>query len=103
MGRTMLQPCVYIMTNRLRGTLYTGVTSQPVKRVYEHRESIMKGSFTHRYGIKKLIWYEVHETMETAISREKEIKGWNRDRKIVLIEKLNPHWSDLWPEINSSF
>ncbi len=91
----MKQPCVYIMASRRHGTLYTGVTSNLRKRAFEHREGLVKG-FTAKYGCKILVWYELHETMIEAITREKQIKGGNRAKKLALIETLNPGWKDLY-------
>ena len=93
--RTMKQPCVYIVANRRNGTLYTGVTSDPPKRAYEHREGLVKG-FSARYGCKMLVWYELHATMIDAITREKQIKAGGRAKKLALIEALNPNWTDLY-------
>jgi putative endonuclease len=89
------QPAVYIMTNRQNGTLYIGVTSNLLQRVWQHREGVVPG-FTSRYGCKYLVWYEVHETMEGAIGREKQLKGGSRSRKLALIEAMNPNWHDLY-------
>ena len=94
----MKQPAVYIMASRRNGTLYTGVTSDLVKRVYEHRNSLTPG-FTKRYGVRTLVWYELHGDMAAAISREKAIKEWKRRWKLHLIETTNPQWRDLYPEI----
>ena len=94
----MKQPAVYIMANRRNGTLYTGVTSNLIQRVYQHREAVIPG-FTARYGCKFLVWFEVHETMESAILREKRIKGGSRSAKLGLIEVENPEWRDLYPEL----
>jgi putative endonuclease len=91
----MKQPCVYIMANRRNGTLYTGVTSNPPKRAFEHREGLVKG-FSKKYNCKILVWYELHETMYEAISREKQIKAGSRAKKLALIESLNPDWKDLY-------
>ena len=91
----MKEPCVYIMANRRNGTLYTGVTSQPVKRFHEHREGLTPG-FSKRYGCKLLVWYEVHETIISAITREKQIKAGSRADKLALIESFNPEWIDLY-------
>jgi len=91
----MKQPCVYIMASRRNGTLYTGLTSDLPKRAYEHREGLVPG-FTTKYGCKILVWYEVHETMIAAITREKQIKAGNRKKKLALIEGLNPEWKDLY-------
>ena len=87
-------PCVYILARASHGTFYTGVTSQLVGRIWQHREGVVDG-FTKRYGIKRLVWFEVHETMESAILREKQIKRWPRKWKYDLIHKDNPTWRDL--------
>jgi putative endonuclease len=92
------QFCVYILTNRPRGTLYTGVTSNLPQRVAQHREKLVAG-FTGKYGLERLAWYELHENAESAIVREKQIKKWDRLWKIRLIEKMNPDWRDLYEEI----
>ena len=94
----MKQPAVYIMTNRRNGTLYTGVTSDLISRVWQHRESTLAG-FTRRYGCKHLVWYEMHHEMLAAIAREKQIKGGSRSDKLALIEALNPAWNDLYKDI----
>lgn len=94
----MKQPVVYIMTNKRNGTLYTGVTSNLPQRVGQHREGVADG-FSKRYGCKSLVWYEVHETMESAIAREKQIKGGSRKKKLALIEEKNPQWKDLFHDI----
>ena len=91
----MKQPCVYIVSSKRNGTLYTGVTSNLPKRAFEHREGLVRG-FSVRYGCKMLIWYELHETMIDAITREKQIKAGSRARKLALIEELNPNWKDLY-------
>ena len=91
----MKQPAVYIITNKRKGTLYTGVTSNLVKRVYEHKEGVVPG-FTKSYGCKRLVYYETHESMENAITREKQIKSGSRDKKLALIENMNPKWDDLY-------
>jgi putative endonuclease len=83
------------MANRRNGTLYTGVTSNLVQRVGQHREGLGDG-FTKRYGCKLLVWFEVADTMESAIAREKQVKGGSRARKLALIEALNPGWADLF-------
>lgn len=92
------QPCVYLLASRRLGTLYVGVTSDLVKRVYQHRNGLADG-FTKRHNVHDLVWYERHERMESAISREKQIKGWSRAAKIELIEKQNREWLDLWTSI----
>jgi putative endonuclease len=89
---------VYIMASQRNGTLYTGITSNLIKRVFEHREGVIDG-FTKRYGVKHLVWYEVHEEPLAAITREKQIKKWNRGWKLKLIERMNPEWKDLFQEI----
>ena len=91
-------PCVYILCNRPRGTLYVGVTSNLPARIWQHRHDQAEG-FTRRYRIHTLAWYEVHETMESAIRREKVLKAWQRMWKIELVESANPRWSDLSTEI----
>ncbi|HUP91929.1 MAG TPA: GIY-YIG nuclease family protein [Solimonas sp.] len=95
----MKEPCVYILASTRNGTLYTGVTSALVKRIYEHRADAIDG-FTKKYGVHTLVYFERHDTMETAIEREKQIKKWKRDWKLRLIESSNPAWRDLWPEIS---
>ena len=92
------QPCVYILASRRNGTLYVGVTSGLVKRVWEHKNDLTEG-FTKRYRVHMLVWFEQHETMEAAISREKAIKEWKRRWKLELVEQLNPEWRDLYSEI----
>ncbi|MGB1562993.1 MAG: GIY-YIG nuclease family protein [Sinimarinibacterium flocculans] len=94
----MKQPCVYIVANRRNGTLYVGVTSDLVRRASQHRQGVVEG-FTRRYGCKMLVWYEQHENMESAILREKQIKGGSRARKLALIEVMNPQWRDLYESI----
>jgi putative endonuclease len=89
---------VYIMASSRRGTLYIGVTSDLPKRVWEHREAGV-GGFTERYGLKTLVWYETHEDPIAAITREKQLKKWNRAWKLELIEEKNPEWKDLFREI----
>ena len=94
----MRQPCVYILASKKQGTLYTGVTSDLLKRVWEHRNDAVDG-FTKRYGVHSLVYYELHGDMESAILREKQIKKWRRAWKIQMIEKDNPQWLDLWNSI----
>ena len=91
-------PSVYLLASRRNGTLYVGVTSNLIQRVWQHK-SDLAGGFTQRYGVHDLVWYEVHDTMESAISREKAIKGWKRAWKIALIEKSNSQWRDLYDEL----
>lgn len=90
--------CVYLMASQRNGTLYVGVTSDLVKRVWEHRQDAVKG-FTQRYQVHDLVWYEQHETAESAIGREKQIKKWNRNWKIELIQAMNPDWRDLYEDV----
>lgn len=97
----MKAPAVYILASQRNGTLYIGVTSDLIQRIWQHREGVVEG-FTEQYEVKTLVWYEQHETMESAISREKQLKKWNRDWKLRLIEKQNPQWLDLWPEITGA-
>jgi len=94
----MKQPCVYILASRRNGTLYTGVTSDLPRRASEHRNRVAAG-FTHRYHVHLLVWYELHGTMESAIQREKRIKGWKRSWKLRLVESMNPEWRDLYEDI----
>ncbi|MHA6206163.1 GIY-YIG nuclease family protein [Dyella soli] len=94
------QPCVYILASRRNGSLYTGVTSNLVARVWQHQNGVVEG-FSHRYRVHRLVWYEVHETMESAIRREKAIKKWMRAWKIELVERSNPYWNDLFDGIHS--
>jgi putative endonuclease len=92
------QPCVYILASARNGTLYTGVTSDLLKRAWEHKSDLVEG-FTKRYGVHVLVWFELHEDMLSAIRREKTIKGWKRRWKIELIETMNPEWRDLYAEL----
>lgn len=92
------QPAVYIMANKPYGTLYTGVTSNLLKRVYEHKYADVEG-FTKKYDCKYLVYYEAIEEMSSAIAREKQLKGGSRKKKITLIEKLNPKWEDLYDRL----
>ena len=94
----MRTPCVYILASKPKCVLYIGVTSNLVQRVWQHKNDLVEG-FTKRYRIHKLVWYEVYETMESAISREKALKKWNRAWKVELIEKGNPLWLDLYDKI----
>ncbi len=94
----MKAPCVYIMASQRNGTLYTGVTSDLVQRVWQHREGLAEG-FTRQYRCKLLVWYEQHASMNSAILREKQIKSGSRAKKLALIEAQNPNWQDLYPEI----
>jgi putative endonuclease len=92
---------VYIMASRRNGTLYTGVTTDLLRRVYEHREGVIPG-FTQRYGVKMLVWYELHDDVVQAIAREKTIKRWRRAWKLALIETMNPDWLDLWDLLHAA-
>ncbi|GAB2807814.1 GIY-YIG nuclease family protein [Dyella kyungheensis] len=89
------RPCVYMLTSKQNGTLYVGVTSNLIKRVFEHRSEAVAG-FTSNYHVHDLVWYELHETMESAILREKQVKQWKRAWKLRLIEGENPEWRDLY-------
>ncbi|HEY4135648.1 MAG TPA: GIY-YIG nuclease family protein [Alphaproteobacteria bacterium] len=89
---------VYILASDRNGTLYVGVTSDLVRRIHEHREDAIDG-FTKRYGVKRLVHYEQYDDIQTAIQREKNLKRWIRDWKITLIERSNPDWLDLYPQI----
>jgi putative endonuclease len=91
---------VYIVASRRNGTLYVGMTDDLARRAFEHRKGIVSG-FTKRYGVKSLVWFEMHDDREAAIFRERQIKKWNRVWKLELIEKLNPRWRDLFDEIAS--
>jgi putative endonuclease len=91
---------VYIMTNKRNGTLYTGITSDLIKRVWQHKNNVIPG-FTAKYKIHKLVYYELHEDIREAIRKEKNIKAWRRKWKLQLIEKLNPNWDDLYDIITS--
>ena len=94
----MKPPCVYLLASRKNGTLYTGVTSNLVQRIWQHKNDQADG-FTKKYGVHMLVWYELHEAMESAIAREKAIKEWKRAWKLELIEATNPQWLDLYDEI----
>ncbi|MHB1357620.1 MAG: GIY-YIG nuclease family protein [Anaerolineae bacterium] len=91
-------PTVYILANRRNGATYVGVTSDLVKRIWQHRNDEVDG-YTKRYGIHQLVYYETCSDMNTAIIREKQLKHWNRTWKLELIEKQNPEWLDLWPTL----
>ena len=94
----MKAPAVYMLASERNGTLYIGVTSDLIKRVWQHKESLADG-FAKKYGVKILVWYEQHETMESAITKEKAMKKWLRKWKLKTIEQTNPDWNDLWSEI----
>jgi len=89
---------VYILCSGRNGTLYIGVTSDLIKRIYEHKNNFVDG-FTKKYGVHRLVWYEFHDTAEMAIQREKQIKKWERSWKLRLIEESNPEWKDLYNDI----
>jgi len=91
---------VYILCSKRNGTLYIGVTSDLVKRIYEHKNDLV-GGFTKKYGIHRLVWYETHDSAESAITREKQLKKWKRTWKLKLIEQNNPKWNDLYENISS--
>jgi putative endonuclease len=93
-----MQPAVYIMTNQKKGVLYVGVTSNLIQRVWHHKNETFEG-FSKKYNTKDLVYYELHESMETAINREKQIKKWRRQWKLNLIFRHNPNWIDLWNSI----
>ena len=92
------QPAVYILASKKNGTLYIGVTSDLAKRIWEHKNNLAEG-FTNRYSVHHLVWYELHERMESAIEREKRLKEWKRIWKLELIENSNPNWLDLYDTI----
>ncbi len=94
----MKQPAVYIMASGRNGTLYAGVTSNLAQRVWQHREGVVEG-FTQQYGCKLLVWFVIADTMDAAITREKQIKAGSRAKKIALIEAMNPGWHDLYEQI----
>ena len=89
------QPAVYILASKRNGTLYIGVTSDLGKRIWEHKNNIVEG-FTKRCNVHRLVWYELHNSMESAITREKRLKDWKRQWKLELIESSNPKWEDLY-------
>jgi len=95
---------IYIMSNKQNGTIYVGVTSDLIKRVYEHENSFVD-SFTKKYNLKKLVYYEIFEDISEAIKREKQLKNWKRAWKVELVEKVNVEWNDLYDElvVNGSF
>ncbi|WP_394172938.1 GIY-YIG nuclease family protein [Thalassotalea litorea] len=94
----MKQPAVYILTNMKNSVLYLGVTSNLPQRIYQHREKLVEG-FSARYNLTKLVYFELYDDLENAITREKRMKEWHRQWKVNLIEKSNPNWRDLYPEI----
>ncbi len=94
----MKQPIVYILASKRNGTLYIGMTSDLIKRIWEHKNKLVEG-FTQKYHVHQLVYFEQHQDMLSAITREKQLKKWNRAWKIALIEKDNPDWRDLWEDI----
>ena len=94
-----MQYYVYILSNAHKNVIYTGVTNDLVRRVYEHKNHLDKSSFTSRYNVENLVYFEQTTDIDAAISREKQIKGWNRKRKEKLIEAKNPNWDDLYKNI----
>jgi putative endonuclease len=93
-----MQPCVYILASERNGTLYVGVTSNLPARIWQHRHEVVE-RFTKKYTVHHLVWYELHENMQSAIAREMAIKKWNRIWKLNFIEKSNPDWLDLYDQI----
>ena len=93
-----MEPHTYIMTNKPNGILYIGVTSNLIRRIWQHKNNLVEG-FTKKYNTHSLVYFEAHGDMYSAIVREKQLKKWNRQWKINLIEKENPEWLDLWPKI----
>ena len=91
-------PCVYILTNKPLGTLYIGVTSNLPQRIWQHKTKVTKG-FTEKYNLNKIVWYEAHGDIVSAIQREKALKAWKRDWKIRIIEEMNPLWRDLYVDL----
>ena len=89
---------VYILASRRNGTLYIGMTDDLARRIWEHRAGAVAG-FTRKYGVKILVWYERHETRESAFTRERQLKKWNRAWKLELIERMNPDWRDLYDDL----
>ena len=94
----MKDPAVYILASKYNGTLYIGVTSNLVKRIWEHKSNVVEG-FTHKHSVHLLVYFEQHDSIIDAISREKQLKRWQRNWKVKLIEKNNPQWRDLYSEI----
>ena len=94
-----MQYYVYILSNATKTVIYTGVTNDLVRRVWQHREHIDPDSFTARFDVNRLVFYEVYEDVQAAIAREKQIKSWNRKRKNALVNDMNPKWVDLYPSL----
>jgi putative endonuclease len=95
--RTM--PFVYLLASKPYGTLYVGSTFELARRIWQHKTRAIPG-FAAKYGVDRLVWFETHESLETALVRERQIKKWKRDWKINLIERENPHWADLYPSLS---
>jgi putative endonuclease len=93
-----MQPAAYLLASKRNGTLYAGATSDLAKKIWEHRNNLVEG-FTTKHGIHQLVWYELHESMDSAILREKRLRGWKRKWKVQLIESTNPNWVDLYSRI----
>ena len=91
---------VYILASRRNGTLYVGMTDDLLKRAWQHRNGVIRG-FTQTYNVKMLVWYESHQSRDSALLRERRLKKWNRAWKLALIEQENPRWRDLWNEISA--
>jgi len=91
---------VYLLASKKYGTLYIGVTNDIVRRIHEHKSKVVAG-FSKRYSVDRLVWFEIYDDPVAAIEREKELKKWRREWKVRLIEKQNPQWSDLYPQISS--
>jgi putative endonuclease len=95
----MMSFYVYILASQRNGTLYTGMTDNLLQRIWKHRNDVIPG-FTKQYGVKMLVWYEIHDTRAAALTRERQIKNWNRAWKLELIERMNPSWRDLYDELS---
>ena len=91
-------PCIYILANRKNGTLYIGVTSNLIQRIWQHKNKLVKG-FTEKYNVTRLVYFEQHQDVLEAIKREKQLKKWSRQWKIDLIEEQNPEWEDFWDSL----
>ena len=95
-----MQPAIYILSNKKYGVLYIGVTSNLIQRIWQHKQGLVDG-FSKKYSTHSLVYYELHQTMLDAISREKQLKNWKRRWKLDLIESMNPRWEDHWNNINA--
>jgi putative endonuclease len=100
-GTLLKQFAIYILTNRPLGVLYVGMSSSLAKRIRQHREDLIPG-FTQRYNLKRLVYFEYLESAAHTIKREKQLKRWRREWKIAQVEKMNPTWRDLWPDISQA-